>query len=166
MLGNRFNAELRSEEGVRIMCERVLSVSQMLLGMYRCTDIPGKFVWQPGSLTQAVSKGHWILLEDIDHAPLDVVSSDRLRIIENVMFNLSTICPVWTELLLFVADICAPASDGEQKADDSRQGGLHRHVSWLSVLCNEKVRASFGRLDVYSVPLCFINESGACVLVL
>uniref|UniRef100_A0A665VA47 Midasin n=1 Tax=Echeneis naucrates TaxID=173247 RepID=A0A665VA47_ECHNA len=48
--------------------------SKMLLGMYRCTDIPGKFVWQPGTLTQAVSKGHWILLEDIDHAPLDVIS--------------------------------------------------------------------------------------------
>uniref|UniRef100_A0A8C1Z8M3 Midasin n=1 Tax=Cyprinus carpio TaxID=7962 RepID=A0A8C1Z8M3_CYPCA len=48
--------------------------SKMLLGMYRCTDIPGKFVWQPGSLTQAVSKGSWILLEDIDHAPLDVIS--------------------------------------------------------------------------------------------
>lgn len=49
------------------------SLFQMLLGMYRCTDIAGKFVWQPGTLTQAVSKGHWILLEDIDHAPLDVV---------------------------------------------------------------------------------------------
>ncbi|XP_072559009.1 midasin isoform X3 [Paramormyrops kingsleyae] len=48
--------------------------SKMLLGMYRCTDIAGKFVWQPGTLTQAVSKGHWILLEDIDHAPLDVIS--------------------------------------------------------------------------------------------
>ncbi|XP_029902559.1 midasin isoform X2 [Myripristis murdjan] len=48
--------------------------SKMLLGMYRCTDIPGKFVWQPGALTQAVSKGQWILLEDIDHAPLDVIS--------------------------------------------------------------------------------------------
>lgn len=52
-------------------------VWQMLLGMYRCTDIPGKFVWQPGTLTQAVTKGHWILLEDIDHAPLDVVSSTK-----------------------------------------------------------------------------------------
>lgn len=49
----------------------------MLLGMYRCTDIPGKFVWQPGTLTQAVTNGHWILLEDIDHAPLDVVSSNK-----------------------------------------------------------------------------------------
>ncbi|KAJ8008932.1 hypothetical protein DPEC_G00083550 [Dallia pectoralis] len=48
--------------------------SKMLLGMYRCTDVPGKFVWQPGTLTQAVSKGSWILLEDIDHAPLDVIS--------------------------------------------------------------------------------------------
>ncbi|XP_077366934.1 midasin isoform X3 [Festucalex cinctus] len=48
--------------------------SKLLLGMYRCTDIPGKFIWQPGTLTQAVSKGLWILLEDIDHAPLDVIS--------------------------------------------------------------------------------------------
>lgn len=35
--------------------------SKMLLGMYRCTDIPGEFVWQPGTLTQAVSHGHWLL---------------------------------------------------------------------------------------------------------
>ncbi|XP_061479315.1 midasin isoform X2 [Rhineura floridana] len=48
--------------------------SKTLLGMYRCTDVPGEFVWQPGTLTQAVSKGHWILLEDIDYAPLDVIS--------------------------------------------------------------------------------------------
>ncbi|KAG8444766.1 hypothetical protein GDO86_009802 [Hymenochirus boettgeri] len=48
--------------------------SKMLLGMYRCTDIPGEFVWQPGSLTQAIANGHWILLEDIDYAPLDVIS--------------------------------------------------------------------------------------------
>ncbi|XP_069866566.1 midasin isoform X1 [Dipodomys merriami] len=48
--------------------------SKMLLGMYRCTDVPGEFVWQPGSLTQAATKGYWILLEDIDYAPLDVVS--------------------------------------------------------------------------------------------
>uniref|UniRef100_A0A8I3X1N2 Midasin n=1 Tax=Callithrix jacchus TaxID=9483 RepID=A0A8I3X1N2_CALJA len=48
--------------------------SKMLLGMYRCTDVPGEFVWQPGTLTQAAVMGHWILLEDIDYAPLDVVS--------------------------------------------------------------------------------------------
>ncbi|XP_043542624.1 midasin isoform X1 [Chiloscyllium plagiosum] len=48
--------------------------SKMLLGMYRCADVPGEFVWQPGSLTQAVTNGYWLLLEDIDHAPLDVIS--------------------------------------------------------------------------------------------
>lgn len=47
--------------------------------------------------------------------------------------------PRWTELVLFL-DLCAPASDGEQKADDSWQGGLHRCYSWISVLCNKKVR--------------------------
>lgn len=26
--------------------------SKTLLGTYRCTDIPGEFVWQPGVLTQ------------------------------------------------------------------------------------------------------------------
>ncbi|MBZ3875424.1 Midasin, partial [Sciurus carolinensis] len=51
--------------------------SKMLLGMYRCTDVPGEFVWQPGTLTQAATKGHWILLEDIDYAPLDVVLQSR-----------------------------------------------------------------------------------------
>ncbi|KAM7240456.1 hypothetical protein CapIbe_008362 [Capra ibex] len=48
--------------------------SKMLLGMYRCTDVPGEFVWQPGTLTQSATKGHWIVLEDIDYAPLDVIS--------------------------------------------------------------------------------------------
>ncbi|XP_038059526.1 midasin-like [Patiria miniata] len=48
--------------------------SKALIGTYRCTDIPGEFVWQPGALTQAVTNGHWILLEDIDYAPMDVIS--------------------------------------------------------------------------------------------
>lgn len=46
--------------------------SKTLLGQYRCTDIPGEFVWQPGVLTQAVMNGHWILLEDLNSATQDV----------------------------------------------------------------------------------------------
>ena len=52
----------------------IVNVLQALLGTYRCTDIPGEFLWQPGILTQAVTEGHWVLLEDIDYAPMDVVS--------------------------------------------------------------------------------------------
>lgn len=47
---------------------------QALLGTYRCTEVPGEFVWQPGILTRAVTEGFWVLLEDIDFAPMDVVS--------------------------------------------------------------------------------------------
>ncbi|XP_063699493.1 midasin [Culicoides brevitarsis] len=46
--------------------------SKTLLGQYRCTDVPGEFVWQPGVLTQAVMHGSWLLLEDLNAATQDV----------------------------------------------------------------------------------------------
>lgn len=46
--------------------------SKVLLGQYRCTDVPGEFLWQPGVLTQAVLNGYWLLLEDFDSATQDV----------------------------------------------------------------------------------------------
>ncbi|EDW58745.1 midasin [Drosophila virilis] len=45
--------------------------SKMLLGQYRCTDVPGEFVWLPGVLTQAVMHGYWLLLEDLDATTQD-----------------------------------------------------------------------------------------------
>ncbi|KAL6993116.1 hypothetical protein U1Q18_011234 [Sarracenia purpurea var. burkii] len=45
-----------------------------LIGSYVCTEKPGEFRWQPGSLTQAVLKGFWVVFEDLDKAPSDVTS--------------------------------------------------------------------------------------------
>ncbi|XP_057771067.1 midasin isoform X2 [Salvia miltiorrhiza] len=45
-----------------------------LLGTYVCTEKPGEFRWQPGSLTQAVLNGFWVVFEDIDKAPSDIIS--------------------------------------------------------------------------------------------
>ncbi|XP_059279886.1 midasin isoform X2 [Lycium ferocissimum] len=45
---------------------------KMLVGTYVCTEQPGEFRWQPGSLTQAVSNGFWVVFEDVDKAPPDV----------------------------------------------------------------------------------------------
>ncbi|KAJ7963223.1 Midasin [Quillaja saponaria] len=45
-----------------------------LVGGYVCTERPGEFRWQPGSLTQAAQNGFWIVFEDIDRAPSDVHS--------------------------------------------------------------------------------------------
>lgn len=78
----------------------------MLLGMYRCTDVPGKFVWQPGSLTQAVSKGYWILLEDIDHAPLDVVGGNLQKQTishRNVSVRTVKVYIVWVKIFLLLS---------------------------------------------------------------
>ncbi|XP_031485697.1 midasin isoform X2 [Nymphaea colorata] len=45
-----------------------------LLGSYVCTESPGEFKWQPGSLTQAVLNGFWVVFEDIDKAPSEILS--------------------------------------------------------------------------------------------
>lgn len=46
----------------------------MLLGTYVSTSTPGSFRWQPGVLTTAVEEGRWVLIEDIDLAPAEVIS--------------------------------------------------------------------------------------------
>lgn len=56
--------------------------SKVLLGQYRCTDVPGEFIWQAGILTQAVMKGCWLLLEDIDSATQDVITV-LINLLEN-----------------------------------------------------------------------------------
>lgn len=48
--------------------------SKVLLGTYQCTDQPGEFIWTPGLLVEATNEGHWLLMEDIDAAPSDVLS--------------------------------------------------------------------------------------------
>eukprot|EP00842_Homolaphlyctis_polyrhiza_P004149 jgi/Hompol1/4735/HPOL_003840-RA len=48
--------------------------SKILLGTYMTTSTPGSFKWQKGVLTTAVSEGKWILIEDIDLAPVDVIA--------------------------------------------------------------------------------------------
>lgn len=55
--------------------------SKTLIGNYVCTDVPGEFVFQPGTLTQSIAQGKWIIIEDIDKVPFDIVST-LLPIIE------------------------------------------------------------------------------------
>ncbi|RKP02979.1 hypothetical protein CXG81DRAFT_10125, partial [Caulochytrium protostelioides] len=48
--------------------------ASLLLGSYISSEEPGIFKWQPGVLTTAVQEGRWILIEDIDLAPDEVLS--------------------------------------------------------------------------------------------
>lgn len=43
-----------------------------MVGGYSCTEIPGQFIWRAGPLYAALTKGHWLLLEDIDRGSADV----------------------------------------------------------------------------------------------
>ncbi|TDH69545.1 hypothetical protein CCR75_002271 [Bremia lactucae] len=49
--------------------------SKTLLGSYVCTDVPGEFTWQPGALTTAVLAGRWVVIEDVDRAPFEVLAA-------------------------------------------------------------------------------------------
>ncbi|PKA58467.1 hypothetical protein AXF42_Ash013973 [Apostasia shenzhenica] len=48
--------------------------SKSLIGSYICSEQPGEFKWQPGSLTHAILSGLWVVFEDIDKAPNEVQS--------------------------------------------------------------------------------------------
>lgn len=49
--------------------------AKLLLGTYVTAATPGEFTWQEGVLTKAVRLGKWLLFEDIDKAPADVLST-------------------------------------------------------------------------------------------
>ncbi|KAK2756745.1 AAA ATPase midasin [Arachnomyces sp. PD_36] len=47
--------------------------AKSLLGMYAISSVAGSFTWQPGVLTKAVREGRWVLIEDLDRAPSEVM---------------------------------------------------------------------------------------------
>lgn len=49
--------------------------AKMLIGLYSTDSRPGSFSWRPGVLTTAVKEGRWVLIEDLDRAPNEVMST-------------------------------------------------------------------------------------------
>ncbi|KAI0480112.1 P-loop containing nucleoside triphosphate hydrolase protein [Xylariaceae sp. FL0804] len=49
--------------------------AKMLVGLYSTGSKPGSFAWRPGVLTTAVREGRWVLIEDLDRAPNEVMST-------------------------------------------------------------------------------------------
>lgn len=47
--------------------------AKSLLGMYATSSMTGAFTWQPGVLTKAAREGRWVLIEDLDRAPSEVI---------------------------------------------------------------------------------------------
>ena len=49
--------------------------SKSLLGSYVVGAAPGEFEWRPGALTRAVADGTWVVIEDVDLAPFEVLAA-------------------------------------------------------------------------------------------
>jgi midasin len=51
------------------------SDAKLLLGVYTTGVTIGSFTWKPGVLTTAVQEGRWVLIEDLDRAPTEVIGT-------------------------------------------------------------------------------------------
>lgn len=51
------------------------SDAKLLTGIYTTGDEPGTFVWRSGVLTTAVQEGRWVLIEDLDRAPNEILGT-------------------------------------------------------------------------------------------
>ncbi|CAK1584663.1 unnamed protein product [Parnassius mnemosyne] len=109
--------------------------SRMLLGSHQCTDVPGEFVWSPGVLTEAVQNGHWLLLEDIDCAALDVASTLSSLLERNTLCvpGYRDALPVTPGFQLFVTQRTVTTNYGFQKKMSNSSTLLQRHLTQIIV---------------------------------
>ena len=45
-----------------------------LIGSYSCQEVPGQFTWINGLITRTALNGGWLLIEDVDQAPPEVLA--------------------------------------------------------------------------------------------
>lgn len=105
--------------------------AKMLIGSYMCTERPGEFKWQPGSLAQALVNGFWVVFEDIDKASPEV-HSILLPLLEGASLYLSgrgEEINVGESFRLF-----ATVSSQKQDRHHSAEGRISLSVLWRKVL--------------------------------
>ncbi|KAI1868220.1 hypothetical protein JX265_007043 [Neoarthrinium moseri] len=67
--------ELGMDSGMVTLHLNEQTDAKMLIGLYSTDSKPGSFSWRPGVLTTAVREGRWVLIEDLDRAPNEVMST-------------------------------------------------------------------------------------------
>ncbi|KAI0181074.1 midasin [Hypoxylon sp. FL1284] len=67
--------ELGMDSGLVTLHLNEQTDAKMLIGLYSTGSKPGSFSWRPGVLTTAVREGRWVLIEDLDRAPNEVMST-------------------------------------------------------------------------------------------
>ena len=106
--------------------------AKLLIGLYSSAESPGSFNWQPGVLTKAVMEGRWVLIEDLDRAPPEIMSIllPLLERHELLVQNRGTAIRAAPEFRLIATIRSSNAIGGNQKVLESSTIGA-RH--WLHV---------------------------------
>ncbi|KAI1738338.1 hypothetical protein F4680DRAFT_450092 [Xylaria scruposa] len=72
---NELARELGTESSMVTLHLNEQTDAKMLVGLYSTDSKPGSFSWRPGVLTTAVREGRWVLIEDLDRAPNELMST-------------------------------------------------------------------------------------------
>ncbi|XP_076336290.1 midasin isoform X2 [Tachypleus tridentatus] len=102
---------------------------KLLIGSHCCTEVPGEFIWRPGPLTEAMTKGYWLLLEDIDYAPLDVISN-----LVSVLESKTLLLPGQAEPIKAAPGFQLFATQRLLVTHDGVHSGVHGHINPLNNL--------------------------------
>lgn len=101
--------------------------AKLLIGMYVSAGTPGSFKWQPGVLTKAVLEGRWVIIEDLDRAPTEILST-----ILPLLERRELLVPHWGETIrptsnfkLIATIRTKPNLQGEEAFPGSNMLGIH-----------------------------------------
>ena len=70
---NEAAAEMNKSSSMVTMHLNEQTDAKSLIGLYTASAAGGSFVWQPGVVTKAMQEGNWVVIEDIDKAPPEVI---------------------------------------------------------------------------------------------
>ena len=108
--------------------------SKSLIGSYVSTEKPGEFVWKAGALVHAMQAGKWLLLEDIDYAGKDVVST-LLPILENNVLTIPGMSEKVTASIGFQIFATQRTNSNFQPLFSSDANLLEKYWEILNVCC-------------------------------
>ena len=106
--------------------------AKLLIGMYTNAKTPGSFSWRPGVLTNAVMEGRWVIIEDLNRAPMEIIST-LLPLLE----RRELLIPNWGECIraapgfrLIATVRSTPNMNGEEVIPTANMVGIRQ---WLQI---------------------------------
>lgn len=125
---------------------------KLLIGTYTNAKTPGSFSWCPGLLTKAVMEGRWVIVEDLNRAPMEIMSA-LLPLIE----GRELLIPNWGKSIqaapgfkLIATVRSTPNVHGEEITPIANMIGI-RH--WLRVLFESPSQAEVAEIVKIRFPI-------------